>query len=381
MTWKFVKFEDVFAFKKKSNYKAKDGLDFGKYPFYTSSTGVSKFINDYDYYGKSLIFGTGGKASIHFCSDKFSTTADCIVAQPKNDKLIETYFYYLYLRYNIHLLENGFRGAGLKHISKNYISKIRIPLPPLQDQIQIVEILSKAENLILKRKESIHLLDDLLKSTFLEMFGDPVKNEKGWEKKKLNEVCSKITDGTHDTPERIEKGIKFITGKHIVPFFIDFNNSDYVTEEEHKIIFKRCNPEFGDILYTNIGVNLGTAAINSVHYEFSMKNVALLKNHSSMIESHFLVHLLNFTKYKNLILRKASTGGAQKFMSLKQIRNIMILVPPLTLQAKFSEIVKKVESIKTKYESDLTELDNLYGSLSQKALKGELDFINNEVEN
>ena len=105
--------------------------------------------------------------------------------------------------------------------------------------------------------------------------------------RKLEEVCTKITDGTHDTPERLTEGIKFITGKHIRPFSIDYNNSDYVTIKVHTEIYKRCNPEYGDILYTNIGVNYATAAMNTVNYEFSMKNVALLKYNRTILSGRF----------------------------------------------------------------------------------------------
>src|SRR5699024_125595 len=114
-----------------------------------------------------------------------------------------------------------------------------------------------------------------------------------WDELKMVEICSKVTDGTHDTPERLANGIKFITGKHIRPYKIDYNNSDYVTNQVHQEIYKRCNPEKNDVLYTNIGVNLGTAALNTVDYEFSMKNVALLKPIKSKVIGRYLEYFLN----------------------------------------------------------------------------------------
>jgi len=363
-------FGNVFEYCKKSGFPAGLGSENGVYPFFTSSDKLSKKIDSFIYEIPSLIFGTGGKASVHYCDVKFNTSNDCIVANPKNIKETFPKFIYYYLRKNFHLIENGFKGAGLKHISKDYISKLKIPLPPLSEQKRIAEILDKADSMRIKRKESISLLDEFLRSVFLGMFGDPVRNEKGWRLKNLNDCCNKITDGTHDTPKRISEGIKFITGKHIRPFKINFHNSDYVTIEEHKEIYKRCNPEFRDILYTNIGVNLGTAAMNTVNYEFSMKNVALLKNKKEIINSRFLEHLLNHEIKKNEIIRITSFGGAQQFLSLNQIKSIKILIPPLNLQTQFAQIVEQVEMTKSKMEESLKEMDNQFNGLLQKAFKG-----------
>jgi len=263
-------------------------------------------------------------------------------------------------------------GAAQLNFGPSHLKKITLPVPPLPDQLHIATILSKAENLIAQRKESIRLLDEFLKSTFLEMFGDPIANKKKWEVLALSDVCSKITDGTHDTPERLTQGVKYITGKHITPFNIDFENSDYVTEEVHQGIYRRTNVEFDDILYTNIGANVGTAARVKVKYEFSLKNVALLKQDRAKLRSHYIEHLLNLSNFKNRLLSLLSIGGAQKFLNLKSIGKIKIPVPPIALQTQFTHIVEKTEALKTQYKQSLQELENLYGSLSQKAFRGEL---------
>ncbi|MCD7938654.1 MAG: restriction endonuclease subunit S, partial [Bacteroides intestinalis] len=228
------------------------------------------------------------------------------------NKIIKQYFIFA-LKDTLQQLCKNAHGSTMKHIVKKDFDNHKIILPGITEQIKIAKILSWVEELIEDRKNSIDLLDDLLKSKFHEMFGNPIRNENKWELKLLKDICSKITDGTHDTPERLKKGVKFITGKHIRPFVIDFENSDYVTQEVHNEIYNRCNPEYGDILYTNIGVNLGTAAMNTVHYEFSMKNVALLKL-SSSISSRFIEHLLNHPIFKEKISQDFSSGGAQKFL-------------------------------------------------------------------
>jgi type I restriction enzyme S subunit len=197
------------------------------------------------------------------------------------------------------------------------------------------------------------------------MFGDVVSNDKGWERKKLCDVCDKITDGTHDTPKRLTKGVKFITGKHIKPGFIDYENSDYVDNEIHKEIYKRCNPEFGDILYTNIGANLATAAMNTVFYEFSMKNVALLKINKQIINGYFTQYYLNDNEEKNRIVTNVGKGGAQKFLSLKLIETIPIPLPPLSLQQKFAARITAIESQKDQVKQQISDLQTLFDSRMQ----------------
>lgn len=404
--WKKVTFEEIAA---KTNYPIGDG-DHG---FIKPSQYIDKGIpyirvGDLDWFGniseenmvyiseevnnqnpKSHLFpgdiiiaktgATIGKVAIIPDSMKIANTTssigkitlDTTVAYPK---FILLYMQTKEFQKEIWAVSHKSAQPGFNIIN---LKKFKVPLPPLTIQLQIANILSNSQRLIQQRKDGINLIDDFLKSTFLKMFFQyfPKGNTK-----KLETLCTKITDGTHDTPERLKEGIKFITGKHIRPYVIDFDNSDYVTQEVHNEIYRRCNPEFGDILYTNIGVNLGTAAMNSVDYEFSMKNVALLKIKSDLITSRYLEHLLNLPSRRNRILNNNSSGGAQQFLSLGQIKNIDIPVPPIEVQKLFSEIVEKSEKLKTQFKSSLNELENLYGSLCQKAFKGDLDLSKVEID-
>ena len=171
------KFKDLFWFGPKSNITAGDGLETGRFPFYTSRPKQTKWIDREQHFDEALIFGTGGLASVHFEDQPFSTSTDCIVAITTN-KEIKTKFVYYYLFGNIHLLERGFKGAGLKHISKKYIENLDIPILPIETQNKIVAILDKASVLVKSREESIAMLNELLRATFLDMFGDPTISQK-----------------------------------------------------------------------------------------------------------------------------------------------------------------------------------------------------------
>ena len=119
---KRTKVEDLFDYLPKSKIKAGDGLEKGKYPFYTSSEKQTKYLNNFQHAPGCLVFGTGGKASIHLTTVNFSTSTDCITIKPKELQRIDPGYILHYFKGNIQVLENGFKGAGLKHISKAYLS-------------------------------------------------------------------------------------------------------------------------------------------------------------------------------------------------------------------------------------------------------------------
>lgn len=262
--------------------------------------------------------------------------------------------------------------TNISNLPTDQLLNVQIPLPPLPIQKRIAVILEKADAAREKRRQANALTEQFLQSAFLDMFGNPITNPKGWEKETMDELCDRITDGTHDTPKRLTQGVKFITGKNIRPHRIDFSNLDFVSQDVHEEIYRRCNPIFGDVLYTNIGVNLGTAVMNNLHEEFSMKNVALLKHNRLKLESRFLEYILNDQRMKKALLKRFSIGGAQSFLSLGNIKMIEIPVPPLSLQQKFAAMVEKVEAMRFRQRASEQELDLLFQALMQRAFKGEL---------
>jgi type I restriction enzyme S subunit len=289
-----------------------------------------------------------------------------------NIKEYPRYLFYYFKKNWIYQVTKRQVGSATNYIKMDDIISFHVPLPPLATQQKIAAILDAADELRQKDKALVTKYDELTQALFLDMFGDPVTNPKGWNEKSLNELCNKITDGTHDTPKRLTVGIKFITGKHIRPFEIDFENSDYVTEEVHKEIYRRCNPEYGDILYTNIGVNYATAAMNIVDYEFSMKNVALLKYKRELLNGRFLESILNNEFFKDRLKKAFGVGGAQQFLSLSNIKSIQVLYPPINLQNKFAERVKAIEEQKNIAQASALKSEELFNSLLQKAFNGEL---------
>jgi type I restriction enzyme S subunit len=195
-----------------------------------------------------------------------------------------------------------------------------------------------------------------------------------WVKSKLGVVCPKITDGTHDTPKRLKEGVPYITGKHIRERVIDFEHCDYVSSDDHKVIYVRCNPNKNDVLMVNIGAGTATPALVKVDYEFSMKNVALLKTDPSIISGSYLEYYQ--LRYKDYIFNQVTKGGAQPFLSLDAIKALPIHLPPLEEQ---HEIIRRVEklfkladSLEAKYAKAMERVVKIEQSVLAKAFRGEL---------
>ncbi|WP_447079544.1 restriction endonuclease subunit S [Vibrio alginolyticus] len=163
----------------------------------------------------------------------------------------------------------------------------------------------------------------------------------GWIQKTIAEVATKVTDGTHDTPKSTSNGVPYITAIHVKDGTIDFNNCYYVAPEVHQVIYKRCNPEKGDLLIVNIGAGTATCAINTSDYEFSMKNVALVKPDRGLIDPYFLEQVQR--KETTKLFHKLTSGGAQPFFSLKEIKKLTHSYPTLCEQQKIASFLSKVD--------------------------------------
>ena len=180
----------------------------------------------------------------------------------------------------------------------------------------------------------------------------------------LPDICLKVTDGTHDSPKLQPSGIPFIKGKHITGGYIDFNNCDFITYEDHLEVIKRSKAELGDILFSNIGT-VGSTAIVNTNIEFSIKNIALFKPDKEKVDNRYLFYLVRSPFFQNSLLAKKS-GVAQPFISLEMLR-----------KHKFNfhsnkEFQKKISSILSTYD-DLIENNtrriNILEEMAQRIYK------------
>ncbi|MGJ0299289.1 restriction endonuclease subunit S [Aliarcobacter cryaerophilus] len=206
------------------------------------------------------------------------------------------------------------------------------------------------------------------------------KLPKGWELVQFDKVCD-IRDGTHDSPKYIESGIPFITSKHLTDNGIDFTETNYISKENHIEFSKRSKVDNGDILFGMIGT-IGKPIIVNTDFEFSIKNIALLKLSCNELLSN--IYVLNLLK-SNIITKqfsKLSNGGVQSFIALGMIRKLKIPLPPLEEQKKIADILSIVDKKIAFVEENINATEELKKGLMQKLLTegiGHTDFKDSEL--
>ena len=287
------------------------------------------------------------------------------VLQPKNENCNTKYLYYFFLTTNI-------PNTGYNRHFK-YLKALQIPLPPLDQQRKIAAILDAADAYRQKTKALIEKYDDLTQSLFLDMFGDPVTNPKGWKKEILNNLCSKISVGFVGTCEPFycsqEEGVPMLRTGNLGEGFLKFENLKYVTHEFHEKQ-KKSQLFAGDLLIARHGDNGKAVLYNGEFYNANCLNVVILRPGEKFL-SLFAQYLLNNDNTRKQIATR--TGGAtQKVVNTKEIQKLNIIVPNLGLQNKFAERVQAIEEQKAQAEASLAQAEDLFNSLLQRAFKGEL---------
>ncbi|MEY3122587.1 MAG: hypothetical protein RI993_1412 [Pseudomonadota bacterium] len=227
------------------------------------------------------------------------------------------------------------------------------------------------EELIARRKQHLQQLDDLLKSVFLEMFGDPVRNEKGWDRLPLEKLGS-LNRGV--SKHRPRNAPELLGGKYPLIQTGEVSNAGtYITTFSHTysdIGFAQSKLWPSGTLCITIAANIAQTGILTFDACFPDSVVAFsaLKNEAHVLYVHGLFWF--FQK----ILEKNAPAAAQKNINLEILRGMEVPKPPIELQVQFASVVEKIEGIKSRYQQSLTELEALYGNLSQQAFKAELDL-------
>lgn len=313
------------------------------------------------------IVGTVGRVAVVPNNlPSFTLQRSVAVLHPDEDVCSGRYLMYA-LRGKRSYIESHSKGVAQKGIYLKEVSGIDLPVPSKEVQEQIIEKLDKMNSIIKSRQLELEKLDELIKARFVEMFGSPVSNPMFWKKRTLKEVCIKLNDGTHFSPESFETGeYKYVTAKNIKVTGFDFTNITYVPEEVHRPIYERCNPELGDVLYIKDGATTGIAMVNTLEEEFTLlSSVALLKQNRTIMNGYFLTALLN-NEDMYMDIRNNMGGAAITRLTIAKLNAIKVIVPPIELQKQFADFVTQVNKSKVAVQKALDETQLLFDSLMQK---------------
>jgi len=376
------KFQDLFFFATKSKIKAGEGKSMGNYPFYTSSPTQSKWIDEKQHTVESIILGTGGNPSIHYEKTPFSTSTDCFVTIPKNDSFNVKFIYY-FINDNIYLLEKGFKGAGLKHISKQFIENVNIPIPDKGIQDKIVAVLDKTNEIIKKRKLAIVNLDDFLNATFLNMFGSKSPLFSSWSDIEINSIKKKEKRSIRSGPfgsklkhNRFkEKGEVAVLGiDNIVDNEFKWKKKRYLPISDYEE-FKNFSVNSRDVIITLMGT-IGRSAVvpEDIGLVINTKHLAAITLDEKKCNPYYLSYSIHSNPYVTFQIKKKSRGAIMDGLNLTSIKSIKLKKAPIELQNKFEKIYLKVQTEKDKMLLGKNKIEILLKALSQLAFKNKLKF-------
>ena len=308
-------------------------------------------------------------------------TTELVPLFPDKDRLDRKYLTY-YLRSNrfVNWISDQVAGAKMPRVSMKVFWEHQIPLPPLHEQKRIAAILDKADAIRRKRQHAVNLADDFLRSVFLDMFGDPVTNPKGWEVQTIVGLASKekysIKRGPFGGALKkeifVEKGYLVYEQYHALNN--DFSFARYYIDEKKYQELKAFEVHEGDILISCSGVNLGRLAIVPKGSAEGIINQALLKvklDESKMLNEMFL-SIFTHPNFKREFFGDNRGSGVPNFPPMSTFKEFGFIVPPIKEQLKFIAIVDSVKQLKQRINSSYELTKDKFNSLSQKAFAGEL---------
>ena len=361
-----AKLSDV-CIKGTSNIAQKD-LEFrnGCYPIY----GASGFIKNVDFYHQekpyiAVVKDGAGVGRVMKLPAKSSVIGTMQYIIP-NDGVCVEYLSYALEHMN---LSKYYLGAAIPHIYfKDYCNE-SLPNHTEAQQIFIAKILGFVGNLISLRKQQLAKLDELVKARFVELFGTLNDNEKGLDIVSIEELCTLIKDGTHQTPtytEDKQNGFKFLSSKDVMTQKICWDDIKYIPAELHEKLYATIQPQRNDILMSKNGVNYGVAAVNDTDEVFDIYvSLALLRPRTDMVNPVYLRCAINNPDTKRQFDSSIKGIGVPN-LHLGEIKKTNVLLPPIDKQNEFVAFVEQTDKSKFEIQKSLEKLETLKKALMQK---------------
>ena len=352
---------DELCIPKSSNLAQKDILEnVGEYPVY----GASGFIRNVNFYHQESEYvavvkdGAGiGRAMLLPAKSSIIGTMQYLI--PKNN--VDTkYLYYAIKSMN---LSKYFSGATIPHIYFKDYKKELVPLYSKDKQKLISSSLEKLENIVAIRQQQLFEYDQIIKSRFVEMFGDISINSKSFDIKPFGDLCFKIGDGLHGTPLYDDKGnYYFINGNNLGNDCIKITETTKKVNEE---VFKKYYVQFGEnTVFLSINGTLGNVALYNDEPIILGKSAAYC-NLKPSLHIKFIAELFKTNKFKEYMLSNSSGTTITNF-GLKAFRNYPMIVPPMILQTQFTNFVEQIDKLKFVVQQSLNETQQLFDSLMQE---------------
>jgi len=285
------------------------------------------------------------------------------ILRPTRDDIHAPYLGY-FLRSKFEDIQENTTGATIPHVSRGYLENLKIPLPPLTEQKRIASLLARADRVRRLRRTASDLGNSLLQSVFLEMFGDPESNSRKWQFSTFGELSTFITSGSRGWAEYYSSsGARFIRVQDLRGNRVNFENMAYVMPKD-KAEMTRTKVKPYDLLLAITGATIGLSALvpENIGEAYVNQHVAIIRLKEEINHQYaaaFMAHSLGGQKQ----IASLQYGDTKPGMSLEQIKDLKIPLPPLSLQEEFAGMVARVESVRGRMGESARQVENLFASL------------------
>ena len=353
-------FNDVLEIKNGRNQKLVENSN-GKYPIYGSG-GIMGYADDYICEADTVIIGRKGSINNPIYVDEPFWNVDTAFGLcAKKDILIPRYLYYFCRHFNFERLN---KAVTIPSLTKSDLLKIEIKIPKIDEQRNVVDRLLKVEQIIRMRKKELCELNELIKARFVEMFGDPIQNSKGWEMSLIEDVVAKEKNALKAGPfgsalkkeYYVESGYKIYGQEQVISG--DHTLGDYYIDEARYKMLENCAVQAGDVLISLVGT-YGKLLIMPENFEPGIINPRLMKItfDKEKVNPYYFKYFFQSEALKRA-LSENTHGGTMDILNLGIVRKIEIPLPPLDLQNKFVSFVNQVN--KSKFVERFPELSLFY---------------------
>lgn len=303
-------------------------------------------------------------------------SGDVVIIRISTNDLLPMFLYKVLASDHFFEYDNTFtKGAKMPRGDRNAIAEFMIPLPPKSTQLAIVSELDKINELIRLKKEQLKDFDNLAQSLFYEMFGDPVENEKGWEVKKLGEICDKISNGYNAKLEEgtyKSEGIMYFRCQNVWRNHFDYSDLVYIDDYTNQKM-KSSSLKHNDLLITKIGrINTENSSLGRVSlYEGEddkanlSGNLCFARLKKDAAIHKFILYILISNQFRNYIRRTTVGGIDKRALNVRQISSFPIISPPLSLQRLFAQRIEQIEREKSEVQKSIQNLETLLASRMQ----------------
>lgn len=375
-TWPVVSLGEAVNFldNLRKPVKASDRVE-GEYLYY-GANGIQGTINDFIFDEPLLLlaedgghFGNPNRDIAYIAKGKYWVNNHAHVLKP-NEGLDLNFLYRVLQRYDV---TPFIKGATRAKLTKGDAARIPIPLPPLAEQQRIAAILDKADAIRRKRQQAIQLADGFLRAVFLDMFGDPVTNPKGFPVGTIRDLVDTANYGSSAKASETEGEFPMLRmGNITYSGAIDFSGLKYIDlskKEQPKYLVEK-----GDLLFnrTNSKELVGKTAVYDREEKAAIAGYLIRVRMNEKGNSHYVAGYLNSAHGKSTLQAMCKSIVGMANINAQEMQDIQILLPPVELQVKYAEIVEAVKERIVSHNESKKNLEGLFNSLSQKAFRGEL---------